>query len=56
MGMGLRMKSFNIMGFDWKMQFFCGGRGGGGHEKQIYRGKYQKRGAWTVCRLKGAEK
>ena len=25
----------------------------GGHEKPIYRGRFPKKGAWTVCKFKG---
>ena len=46
-GMGLRMKSFNIIGFHWKIRFL------GGHKKPIYKGKWAKKvGAWTVCIFK----
>ena len=34
--MGLKMKSFNIMGVHWKIQFLGGG--GGDYKKPIYRG------------------
>ena len=48
-GMGLRMKNFNI-GFHWKIRFL---RGGGIHEKPIYRDEFSKKGgASTVCRFK----
>ena len=54
MGMGLRMKSFNIMGFDWKMHFFCGGRGGGGVMKNKYKeGIARKEGLGQFADLRG---
>ena len=37
--MGLRMKNFNIIGVQWKIQYL-----GGSHEKQIYRGELPKNG------------
>ena len=48
----LTMKNFNIIGVHWKIQFLGGG---GGVMKNQYRGgSYLKRGAWTICRFKGA--
>ena len=52
MGMGLRMKSFNIMGFDWKMHFFEGG--GGGVMKNKYKeGIARKEGLGQFADLRG---
>ena len=47
--MGLRMKNFSIMGFQWRIWFL-----GGIHEKPVYRRKLpeNKRGTWTVFRFK----
>ena len=44
--MGLKMKTFNIMG----VHKFRGEEGGGSHKKTIYRGNCLKRVAWTICR------
>ena len=45
--MGLRMKSFSIMGVHWKIRFL-----GEIHEKPIYSEGLPKKGAWTVFRFK----
>ena len=47
-GIGLRMKKY---GDSLKYPNFKGR--GGGHEKPIYRGHCQKKGAWPVYRFKG---
>ena len=53
--MGLRIKSFNILDFTEKCDFFRG-RGGGGFTKNQYIGRLpEKGGAWTVCRFSGGE-
>ena len=49
--MGLRMKNFNISGFDWKIRLL--GRGCGVMKNQYRWGDFLKRGAWTVCRFTG---
>ena len=51
--MGLRIKSFSILGFIEKCDFFKGGRV---HEKPVYRETVWKGGrAWKVCRSIGGE-
>ena len=52
--MGLRIKSFNILGFTEKCDFFRGG-GGGSRKTNIQGDCLKSGGAWTVCRFSGGE-
>ena len=45
--MGLRMKSFSIIGIHWKIQYLEGV-----HKKLVYREELPKKGIWTVGRCK----
>ena len=47
MGLGLRMKKFDIIGVHWKIRFL-----GGAWKKQFLGVNRLKRAAWIVCRFK----
>ena len=47
--MVLKIKNFNIMGVQWKIQFLWGGV----HEKAIYKGELAKKGLRQFADLKG---
>ena len=50
--MKLKNENVIIMWAYWKIHFL--GKGGGSQKKQYVGGNCLKRGAWTVCRFKGA--